>query len=158
MSQVGWEFSGLLTQGVFQVRTLESKPLRTIQDELGYALNKKGGASIEYWRKGHVPSKLGDLEKLGSELVKRGRLDRPWLEKFLHKGGHPAAQQICDELFPPLIYELNANQGNFRLPESYVPEPAPSLPSGSVMPLNRYHNFTGRLGWLKGVCSRRGRS
>src|SRR5215212_1684381 len=130
MSQVRWEFSGLLTQGIFQVRTLESKPIRTIQDELGYALNKKGGASIEYWRKGNVPSKLVDLEKLASELVKRGKLNRAWLEKFLHNGGHPTVEHICDELFPPLLYEPSANQGNFKLPESYVPEPAPSLPSG----------------------------
>lgn len=70
-----------------------------MQDELGYALGKEGGASIEHWRKGHTPSKLSDLENLAQELVRRqGIVTRTELEQFLRRGGHPRPSALSDQL------------------------------------------------------------
>jgi len=66
-------FAQLLTQAVRRITLLEDSKIQIIQDELGYALGRDaGGSSIEYWRKGHVPSNLAEIEDLARELVQRG--------------------------------------------------------------------------------------
>lgn len=52
------KFAQMLTEGIYKITFREAKTLKAVQDELGYSLGKKGGASIEYWRKGNMPSKL----------------------------------------------------------------------------------------------------
>ncbi|MBI1879531.1 MAG: ATP-binding protein [Chloroflexi bacterium] len=96
------KFANLLTEGIYKIRFEEAKNIRVIQDELGYALGKQGGASIEYWRKGYIPARLSDIEKLAREIVKRAHLERAWLEKFLRNANHPAPEKLCDELFSPI--------------------------------------------------------
>lgn len=150
MVKSGDNFARLLTEGVYQISFRESKTIRVIQDELGYALNKKGGASIEYWRKGHIPAKLSDIETLAHRLLERAQLDRNWLEDFLTSAGHPAARQIRDQLFPPAM-PTQTSRSNFdrqsptltTLPLQNIPNPAP-LPPGSLMPLSKNPLFVGR--------------
>ena len=70
------KFANLLTEGIYKIRFAESKNIQTIQDELGYALGRKGGASIEYWRKGNIPTKLSDIEDLARQIGKRAKVER----------------------------------------------------------------------------------
>ncbi|MBE2201708.1 MAG: tetratricopeptide repeat protein [Anaerolinea sp.] len=91
-------FASSLTEAIYRIRLKESKSVRTVQDELGYALGKKGGASIEYWRKGHLPVKLSDIEQLAREIVLRSDLDALWLQDFLQDAGHPEPERVCQNL------------------------------------------------------------
>lgn len=93
------KFAQLLSEGVHRVRLYEGKSVQIVQDELGYALGREGGSAIEYWRKGHVPARLTEVEQLARTLVRRGRLDTRWLEQFLHSAGHPAPSALTNELF-----------------------------------------------------------
>ncbi|MFN8490162.1 MAG: ATP-binding protein [Caldilineaceae bacterium] len=93
------KFAQLLSEGIHRVRIAEFKAIQIVQDELGHALGRDGGSAIEYWRKGHVPGQLAELEMLAREIVRRGHLERAWLEKFLQSAGHPKPQRLCDELF-----------------------------------------------------------
>lgn len=102
MAGSGEEFARLLTQGVHRIRLCESnKLISAVQDELGRALGRKAGTAIEYWRKGHIPARPSDVEKLAREIVQRSDLGRAWLEKFLDSAGYPDPLSLCDELFPP---------------------------------------------------------
>jgi hypothetical protein len=98
------KFARLLTEAVHRIRIHESKTIkktiRIVQDELGYGLGREGGSCIEYWRKGHIPPSVDDVEKLAQELVKRGGLDRERLEAFLSSAGHPQPISVCDVLLP----------------------------------------------------------
>ena len=100
MPQSNALFAERLTEGIRQIRFQESKTISAIQDELGYALGKKGGASIEHWRKGHTPARLTDVETLGREIVRRGHMDSDWLAAFLQSAGHPAPERLCEVIFP----------------------------------------------------------
>nr|HMQ53566.1 hypothetical protein [Anaerolineae bacterium] len=95
------KFAQLLSEGVHRIRLREAKTIQAIQDELGYALGRAGGSSIEYWRKGHLPPNLTDVEKLARELVRRGGLERGWLEQFLVSAEHPYPGQLAEEIFNP---------------------------------------------------------
>ncbi|MFO7679364.1 MAG: tetratricopeptide repeat protein, partial [Chloroflexota bacterium] len=93
-------FARLLTEPVYQIRHRESKSVQAVQDELGYALGKKGGSSIEYWRKGYVPTKTADIEALTTLIVNRGAMSRTWAEAFLASAQHPDPAPFLDRLFP----------------------------------------------------------
>jgi hypothetical protein len=93
-------FAQLLTEGIHRIRLHTSKTIQAVQDELGYALGRKGGSAIEYWRKGHLPPRQSDIEALARTLVRQAHMERQWLEEFLRCADHPAPLTICEELFP----------------------------------------------------------
>lgn len=126
MDESKTDFANFLTAAIHLVKIREHKNISVVQDELGYALEKKGGASIEHWRKGNLPSKLADLEKLAIELVRRdGIPTRRELEQFLKSGGHPRSSNLCAKLFPSSHNEaqpdkvfISVDGGGFANPES----------------------------------------
>lgn len=95
-------FRQLLTEAIYRISAWEGgKPIQVVQDEIGYALNKRGGGSaVEYWRQGHRP-KLADVEALARLIQQRSDLDAAWLATFLQSAGHPQPQALCQALFPP---------------------------------------------------------
>ncbi len=92
-------FARLLTEAVYQIRHRKSKSVQAVQDDLGYALGKKGGSSIEYWRKGHVPSKMSDVEALTHLVVQQGGFSQSWTRAFLNSAGYPNVDAFLGELF-----------------------------------------------------------
>ncbi len=122
------KFAQLLTEGVHRIRIYESKAIRIVHDELGYVLGREGGSVIEFWRKGHIPPKMFEIEKLGREIVKRGRLKQTWLEQFLDSADYPNGARLIDELFPPALPEEQLeSQVSERSP---LPLPPPIPPRG----------------------------
>ena len=103
MSQSPEKFAQFLTEGIHQIRLNEDKAISIVQDELGYALGRKGGSAVERWRKGYLPPKAEDVELLAQILIQRGRFDRAWTEAFLESAGYPQSQALCDQLFTPLV-------------------------------------------------------
>lgn len=101
MSQINEEFASLLSEAIHTVKSLESKSINVIQDELGFALGRDGGSPIIHWRRGYIPEKRLELEMLARELVRRGqgKLDRMWLEKLLRCANFPS-EALSEELFP----------------------------------------------------------
>jgi len=93
-------FAKLLTEAVYRIRTLENKSVQIVQDELGYALGKKGGSSVEYWRKGRTPSKTADVELLAAEIVRRSDVDKVWLTHFLDSAGYYKTAVFVAAHFP----------------------------------------------------------
>lgn len=94
------EFARLLTMGVHRVRLQENKPIPVVQDELGYQLGREGGSMVEHWRKGYLPKSIKDVSILARELVRRGGLDRAWLDSFLASAEYPHRSQLLRELWP----------------------------------------------------------
>jgi tetratricopeptide (TPR) repeat protein len=150
------QFAEALSSAIQRAKAIEGKSIAIIQDELGYAIGREGRTAIEYYRKGHVPPQLVVVETLARELVQRARLEEQWLSDFLRYAGHPAPNQLVNELFPALSattelshnppHELSTVEPPFHsmiLPVGQLPPPSP-LPSGSVMPLSRNPHFVGR--------------
>ncbi len=146
-------FAQLLTEGIHRIRIRESKPIQVIQDELGYELQRKGGASIEYWRKGHIP-KLVDVERLAAQIVPRGDLERKWLEQFLQSAQHPNWRHVVEQILPisrddhQIELPIDKPVLPSSLPLDYLPTPAP-LPPQSCMPFGKNPLFVGRANDLR---------
>ena len=137
------KFASLLTEGVHLIRLREAKTIQIVQDELGYALGREGGSSIEYWRKGHIPPNLADIDKLAKEIVPRAGLDRDWLEKFLTSAEHPYTGRICDQLFPATNSISPSSNHNGHTP-TIAPVPFESDPFIVGPPITRPYHFFGR--------------
>jgi hypothetical protein len=119
------KFARLLTQAVRQIALNTNRKIQIVQDELGYAIGRDtGGSSIEYWRKGHIPSNLEDIEMLARELLQRsGLTNSTEIEQFLAYADHPAAadlaRQIMSDMQPA---ELDSSPTT-----SLTPQVLPSL-------------------------------
>lgn len=134
------KFAQLLTEGVHRIRLREDKTVQIVQDELGYALEREGGSAIEYWRKGHIPANLVEVETLAREMVRRGHLEQSWLEQFLRSADHPNPDVLCAELFPASTTGVDQIYRS-----SSDPPPAETLPPFVAgPPLTHPYHFFGR--------------
>ena len=108
MSKSPLRFAQLLTQAVRRIALQENTKIQVVQDELGYALGREtGGASIEYWRKKHVPSRETEVETLARELMRRGGLtNQTELEQFLTYADHPNPAGLAAEILAGLQQPL----------------------------------------------------
>lgn len=140
------KFAQLLSEGVHRVRLGEGKSVQIVQDELGYALGREGGSAIEYWRKGHIPPRLAEVEQLARELVRRGRLDAPWLEQFLQSAGHPTPTALTAELFA-------TNRSITQLPNQRTTPPPRLAPFVVGPPVTHPSQFFGRESEVKRIFS-----
>jgi hypothetical protein len=161
-------FAQLLTEGIHRIRLSTSKSIQAVQDELGYALGRKGGSAIEYWRKGHLPPRLADIEALARVMVSQARMDRDWLEEFLRCAKHPAPLELCEALFasgrtgpekPAQTHPPHAAPGGpadahdaAHLPDGALPDPWPSQERHAFVvgpPIADPRHFFGRTHELK---------
>lgn len=102
MAPSPYKFAQLLTDAIHRIKIQERKTIALVQDELGYELGRKGGSSVEYWRKGHIPAKVSDVEGLSAFLVRRGGLSSvTQLEELLRSAGYvQLVLPLSDALFP----------------------------------------------------------
>lgn len=128
------EFAELLATAVHRIKSCESnKPIRIIQDELGYALGREGESAIYHWRRGNIP-KIEDIEKLAREIIRRSDLGKEWLLRFLKSAGHPYPEGICYEMFPATAPIE---------PQTAQREP-PTIQSTALLPRKSYRLLLGR--------------
>jgi hypothetical protein len=148
------EFGRLLTEAVYRIELRDSKSIQIVQDELGYALEREsGGSAIEYWRKGHIPARQIDVERLARAIVQRGALGRDWLERFLKSADHANTAALCDELFPiaspipaPAQPFLSRNRRAIPHESAFVRELAPFVVGPPIL---HCRQFFGRQAELK---------
>ena len=93
-------FGRLLKVGIGSIATGEGKTQPAIEDELGQQIGVTG-ASIQRYKAGHLPPELRTIEILAEAAVKRGYLNREWLQNFLHAAHYPAPERLLDKLCPP---------------------------------------------------------
>ena len=93
------EFGRLLTGAINSIATYEGKTAPMVEQELGQHIGLSG-ASIQRYKRGHVPPEARTAKLLAQATVKRGYLDRRWLSRFLHAAAYPALDALLDELCP----------------------------------------------------------
>lgn len=97
-------FAEILREEINTICECESLSKTAIYLQLGQALDKKSGASVEKWATNRkTPAKTSDLEGLVHELSRRCGLQGDRLEEFLVTGGHPNPMAF---VAPPPLYSL----------------------------------------------------
>lgn len=95
------KFGRLLKVAVRKIALLENKNIALVQDELGFALGRdSGGASIQFWERGHIPAKVEDVKGLKEALLQRGGLTAVESIDFIAFAGFP---ELVEERPAPFV-------------------------------------------------------
>src|SRR5687768_10909234 len=105
-------FGSLLSGAIKSIATYERKTTPTIDEELGAQIGVVG-KTVERYRAGHLRPDDRAIEILAEAAVRRGCLNRDWLQRFLRAARYPFADKLIDELCPigparprpPRVYE-----------------------------------------------------
>lgn len=95
-------FPELLTQGVLAINAKTLKPIETIQDELGIAIDRKA-STIAKWRNVNNENRpnAAQTEILAREIIRHSNLGPEWLEDFIAASSFPDLRpRLMEELFP----------------------------------------------------------
>ena len=143
------KFAQMLSQAIRQIAVRDHLKIQIVQDELGYVLGRDtGGSAIEYWRKGHIPAKITEVEALARELVRRGGMtNQNELEQFLVAAAYPDPAYLMTELWRSLPQETLESSTNDQKPNVALPEEFPPFVVGPPITHPRY--FFGRERELK---------
>lgn len=115
----------MLSEAVRIIKACEGKSIAIIQDEIGYAMGRRGKSAVERWRKGHLPPTLEDREILAQLLVERscGHLDQEWVQAFLTSANHPQPGKIAHYLFPDRAAEKQTGASALKNPPAATTTP-----------------------------------
>ena len=131
-------FGSLLRDAVRTVAHREGKKIGVLDDELGLALGKSGGATtLQYWKVGHIPP-FNLLRDLGTMLAKRGGLDAVRLRDLLIAAGYPHIDDLVQQLFP---------EKSAVITQSRASSTATTLSSKPAMPA--IEPLIGRAEWVE---------
>jgi hypothetical protein len=92
-------FGRLLKAGVSSIAACEGKTAPIVEEDLGNTIGV-AAASIQRYKAGHVPPETRTVEILAEAAVRRGHMDRGWLQTFLRAASYPAADGLLDRLCP----------------------------------------------------------
>jgi len=93
------DFGRLLKGAINSIATYEGKTAPIIEDELGAQIGL-AGATIQRYKTGHLPPEARSVQILAEAAIKRGYLNREWLQRFLHAARYPAPEKLLDQLCP----------------------------------------------------------
>jgi hypothetical protein len=127
MAESKMKFAKLLTEAIRTIAYDSNRTIDAVMVDIGYELGRKGGSSIEHWRKGNFPPRFSERVALARILFKKGGFpNRKMLSAFLLSLGHPAPDSLCEELFPmPLRKKSDVatyTGTSFELTENHLQE------------------------------------
>jgi transcriptional regulator with XRE-family HTH domain len=95
------KFGRLLKGAINSIAAYERKTAPIIEEELGQQVGVSA-ASIQRYKAGHIPPEANTVQTLAERVVKRGYLNRDWLQNFLQAARYPFPDQIIARHYPPL--------------------------------------------------------
>ena len=111
-------FGRLLKAGIASIANCEGKTAPVIEDELGVQIGVVG-KSIQRYKSGYLPPDSRTVQILAEACVRRGFMNRDWLQSFLHAARYHQSDKLLDQLCP-------LGPARPRLPRIYENLPAPT--------------------------------
>lgn len=93
------KFGRLLKAGIGSAAMQAGKTAPIIEDELGQQIGISG-KTLQRYKSGHLPPEPSTVKLLAEACVCQGRMNREWLQDFLHAARYPHPDALLDELCP----------------------------------------------------------
>lgn len=93
------KFGRLLKGAINSIAAYERKTALIIEDELGQQIGVSA-ASIQRYKAGHIPPEPTTVRVLAEMALKRGYLNREWLQNFLQAAQYPTPEKLLAQLYP----------------------------------------------------------
>lgn len=113
------QFGKLLKAGISSIANCEGKTAPVIEEDLGDQIGVAGN-TIQRYKAGNLPPEPRAVQILAEACVRRGHLNREWLQQFLHAARYPHPEALVQQLYPL------ATAGRQRAPRVYHNLPAPT--------------------------------
>ena len=126
------QFGRLLKAGIGSIANCEAKTAPAVEADIGEQIGI-AGHTIQRYKAGHLPAEARTIEILAEACVRRGYLNREWLQAFLRAAHYPTPDMLLDRLCP-------AGPGRVRPERVYQNLPAPSY-SQFVMRQQAYNDM-----------------
>jgi len=92
-------FGRLLKAGISSIANCEAKTAPFIEEELGEQIGV-ASYTIQRYKTGYLPPEARTVQILAEACVRRGYLNREWLQAFLHAARYPTPESLLDQLCP----------------------------------------------------------
>jgi hypothetical protein len=93
------QFGRLLKAGIGSIANCEGKTGPAVEEYLGEQIGV-AGHTIQRYKAGHLPPEARTVEILAEACVRRGYLNREWLEAFLRAARYPTPDALLNRLCP----------------------------------------------------------
>lgn len=93
------DFGHLLTGAINSIAAYESKTAAAVEMEFGEKLSV-ASSTIQRYKSGQLPPEPKIIEFFAGEVIRRGYLNREWLERFLRAARYPISAPLVESLFP----------------------------------------------------------
>lgn len=110
-------FGRLLKAGISSITYCEDTTAPVIEAGLGEQIGV-ASHTIQRYKAGHLPPEARTIQILAEACVRRGFLNREWLQAFLRAAHYPNPDQLIEQLYPQA-------PTRFRAPRIYTNLPAP---------------------------------
>lgn len=111
--------------------------MSAVEDELAADLGYSAH-TVEYWRRGHLPTEPDQVAALVRYCVQKGRVNREWAASILHQARYRSADRLLEELFPESRGQSASRPGLFICYRRGV-EPDDALALRLARAFNRTH-------------------
>jgi hypothetical protein len=111
-------FGRLLKAGISSIAHCEGKTAPAIEADLGQDIGV-ASYTIQRYKAGNLPPEARTVQILASACVRRGHLDRAWLQAFLQAARYPTPDTLLEQLCPN-------GPARPRPPRAYQNLPAPT--------------------------------
>src|SRR5512139_302402 len=92
-------FGHLLTGAINSIAAYEAKTVAAVEMEFGEKIGV-APSTIQRYKAGQVPQETETIKFFSEEAVRRGYLNREWLERFLRSARYPTSAALIERLFP----------------------------------------------------------
>src|SRR5690242_416704 len=134
-------FGSLLSEGITSVAQRWNKTKPGVKWEMTEQLRAEGfplkDATVSGWCQGFVPKDVRLIAWVSRYCVRRGRVDREWVQSLLYQARYPEREAFLAELFP-LSSAPAQGASDSALPGSTVAHTGrkddPMIPARPVLP------------------------
>jgi LuxR family glucitol operon transcriptional activator len=109
------KFGRLLKGAINSIASYEHKTAPIIEDELGRQIGVSA-ASIQRYKAGHIPPEPNTVQVLAETAVKRGYLNREWLQNFLGAARYPTPLTLVEKFYPNTMANTQPSRVYHNLP------------------------------------------
>jgi TolA-binding protein len=105
----------MLKAGISSIANCEGRTSPVIEEELGAQIGV-AAHTIQRYKAGNLPPEARSVQILAEACVRRGHMNREWLQAFLQAAHYPGPEQLLGQLYPTEATKTRPARAYHNLP------------------------------------------
>jgi tetratricopeptide (TPR) repeat protein len=108
-------FGRMLKAGISSIANCEGRTAPVIEEELGAQIGV-AAHTIQRYKAGNLPPEARSIQILAEACVRRGYMNREWLQAFLQAAHYPSPEQLLGQFYPTEATKTRPARAYHNLP------------------------------------------